>query len=149
MNTEKIKTLYNALCLSQDDERHCIIVLKDDAPEWCLDFIMEIHGCYLPNDWIYQAIYTLLPDVIELAEADEDMETIVEATASRHELVYYDDEMEWLASCPMARTAIDYVIDEGYTFKSLSDLIQAAYHQTITNIVEKIIYINDDEKIAA
>lgn len=78
--------------------------LKDDAPEWVRDAVMEAHDDALPNDWIY----AVCRDMSEaLAESDSgDMETVYDAAASMTD-PYTHKLLIWAADVPGALDACD------------------------------------------
>lgn len=73
--------------------------LKDGRPDWVHDLVMDAHGDFMPDDWRYDAIHSILGQIHDYSLNDEN-----DASESQTEIcdglvdTYNSARSDWLGS---------------------------------------------------
>ena len=116
MNQDEIQTFANMFEYRERGDTR-IVVLKDEAPEWCSKLVREIHGDMLPDDWKYLHIYLMADGIAE--DGFQDEHEVAESLVD----VYNSALTDWLASHGARQGYCDEADEQGLVAET-ADIIK-------------------------
>jgi hypothetical protein len=93
---EKAKEAYDWFERAERQDGESFIRVKQDAPEWVTQLVMNAHGDFLPDDWRYDCIRAVLGDIAD--NEPDDLDEFAAEFADGQVDVYNGARTAWLAS---------------------------------------------------
>jgi hypothetical protein len=100
----------------QRNDGTSFIALKDERPEYLSDFLYEIHGGYLPDDWTYRIIM----EAFEELEIDNLEDITIEADC------YYHDLDQWFSLYRGSHELCNEALEDFGPFDDIYKIISTA-----------------------